>query len=528
MNMDVVSDSESVDTGTQMVMDDDDDDGEYVERGAGAVDSDADSEDEQDEAVLYQEFLAARHRAKAKAAQPKKALSKPDVVPKVASVPKRQAKVKTVVNKLELREGITELRAVAPAAAVQPIATASAKKRPNQLSDHETASAKRSKSDSIGGLVANWEKMYQQSAPAASTTSLALSGRGDETEDNNENPPGAFDHDEDVETLKEARKAKGLSKTRNAGVSAGKGVKVDKKTVTVKLELANVNEIDGKEREKAKARKAAWKFEDLPLPSTSDIKLFKSNVIVPILDWAATLEDQFNTNSHSDLKPTVVLLWNNTFSHLPKHLDEVKKELRVDHPAIMAVVQTQIRSHRSELGKAAMATIARNWKHPDLKGCKTAEQRAEWVKIASKNKWFVYDKPENTAADGRGAYLGRLIIQTMAYHIHRTVSTPTTFGPSAGALALAAAAVKRALQVWKKGVNSLAGKQSKNSPESFGEESWAAVVKQHHKNTNVLSKDKWNEIYLRCREFSAGGKGDEGEESDEEEDNESDEVDISD
>ncbi len=28
-------------------------------------------------------------------------------------------------------------------------------------------------------------------------------------------------------------------------------------------------------------------------------------------------------------------------------------------------------------------------------GLQMAEQRAEWVKIASKNKWFVYDKPEN-------------------------------------------------------------------------------------------------------------------------------------
>ncbi len=77
-------------------------------------------------------------------------------------------------------------------------------------------------------------------------------------------------------------------------------------------------------------------------------------------------------------------------------------------------------------------------------------------------------------------------------------------------------------------MNSLAGKQSKNLPESFGEESWAAVIRQHHKNTNVLSKEKWNKIYLRCREFSAGGKGDDGEESDDDEDNESAEVDISD
>ncbi|PBK73227.1 hypothetical protein ARMSODRAFT_1016023 [Armillaria solidipes] len=121
-----------------------------------------------------------------------------------------------------------------------------------------------------------------------------------------------------------------------------------------------------------------------------------------------------------------------------------------------------------------MAAVSRNWKHPDLKGCKTAEQQAEWVKNASKNKWFIYEKPENTAADGRGTYLGPLLIQTIAYHIQHTISTLTTFGPPAGALALAAAAspfwVKHALQVWKKGVNSLHGKQSKNSPDSFGKD----------------------------------------------------------
>ncbi|KAK0227355.1 hypothetical protein EDD85DRAFT_957974 [Armillaria nabsnona] len=464
------------------------------------ADSDANSEDEQDEAALYQEFLEACQRAKAGTTQLKKVTLKSGAV--TTPPPKRQPPVKPVINKLEVRQDITDLRKVTPKTSVQPIA---AKKCPNQLSDIETG---------IGGLVANWDKIYQQSAPTASVTSLALSGRGDKTEDNFKNPPGEFEHDEDVEMVKEARKAKEPSKTWNPAVSAGKAMKVDKKSVVVKLELANINEIDSKEHEKAKPRKSTWKFEDLPLPSAADIKLFKTNVIVPILDWAGMLEDQFSTNGHSDLKPTVVLLWTNTFGHLPRHLNEAKKELRVDHPAIMGV--------------AALAAISRNWNHPELKGCKTAEQRAEWVRNALKNKWFVYDKLENTAAEGRGAYLGPLLVQTMAYHIHHTISTPTTFGPPAGALALAVAALKRALQVWKKGINSLAGKQSKNSPDSFGEELWATVVKQHYKNTSVLSKDKWNKIYLRCQEFSAGGKGNNGEDSDDEEDNESKDVDLSD
>ncbi len=89
-------------------------------------------------------------------------------------------------------------------------------------------SVKRSKSDSIDGLIANWDKIYQQSALTASVTSLALSGRGDETEDNFENPPGEFEHGEDVEMVKEVKKAKDRSKTQIPAISAGKDAKVNK------------------------------------------------------------------------------------------------------------------------------------------------------------------------------------------------------------------------------------------------------------------------------------------------------------
>ncbi len=61
-----------------------------------------------------------------------------------------------------------------------------------------------------------------------------------------------------------------------------------------------------------------------------------------ILDWTATLEDQFSSNNHSKLKATVVELWNNTFTHLSKYLDDRKKKLHVDHLAIMGVVHWSI------------------------------------------------------------------------------------------------------------------------------------------------------------------------------------------
>ncbi|KAK0454512.1 hypothetical protein EV421DRAFT_1729696 [Armillaria borealis] len=426
---------------------------------------DDEDNDEEDEQILYQEFLAQRRKTK-KVSTDLQAESSSNVV--LASDKTKPSKAKIFVLYLQQWQWLlSRLKSI--------------------------RAAKCPKAANVGGLVANWEKMYKRSEPAASTTSLATTnGVGDDTDDLSIQPTGEFSKDEDPRVVKAARQAKdGAVHGQVTNAKSKKAAGLDKKSVVVELKLADVNEIDGKERAKSKTRKTAWKFEDLPLSTTADIKLFKQCI-------TATLEDQFSSNNHAELKPTVVELWNHTFSHLPKYLDEGKKELCVDHLAIMGVVQTQIRSHR------------------------------KWVKNALKNKWFVYDKPENNASDGRGSYLRPLIIQTMAYYVQRTFNTPRTFGPPAGALALAAAVVKWALQAWKKGANGLTGKQSKNSPESFGEDPWASVVKQHFKNTQALSKDKWNEILLRCREFSAGCKVDEDDgSSDSEEGEESEDVDLS-
>ncbi|SJL10864.1 uncharacterized protein ARMOST_14259 [Armillaria ostoyae] len=396
--------------------------------------------DEEDEQILYQEFLAQRHKTK-KVSTDLQAESSSNVV--LASDKTKPSKVKPT-TKLAVRNSIADLRTVAPMAAVAAI-----KAKKHQVSDNEDEqAAKCPKAANVRGLVANWEKMYNCSEPAASTTSLATTnGVGDDTDDLSIQPTGEFSKDEDLRVVKAARQAKdGAVHGQVTNAKSKKAAGLDKKSIMVELKLAD--------------------FEDLPLSTTADIKLFKQCFVVPILDWTATLKDQFSSNNHAELKLTVVELWNHMFSHLPKYLDEGKKELRVDHLAIMGV-----------------------------------------------------------ASDGHGSYLRPLIIQTMAYHVQRTFNIPRTFGPPAGALALAAAV---ALQVWKKGANSLAGKQSKNSPESFGEDPWASVVKQHFKNTQALSKDKWNEILLHCQEFSAGRKVDEDDgSSDSEEGEESEDVDLS-
>ncbi|KAK0432100.1 uncharacterized protein EV420DRAFT_1655980 [Desarmillaria tabescens] len=209
---------------------------------------------------------------------------------------------------------------------------------------------KHPKSNSIGGLMSNWEKVYQQSDPMASTTSLAASSTGDNEDENQPQAIGEFHEVDDVEIVREARKAKSKSQSNVKAQATNRAIKVEKKSITVELELANINEIDGKEHGKPKSRKTVWKFEDLPLPTAADVKLFKQNVVVPILDWTATLENLFSANSHSDLRPTVIRLWTDTFAHLPKYLDDVKKEPRAEHPVMCSVtgsVQMKLASRSS-------------------------------------------------------------------------------------------------------------------------------------------------------------------------------------
>ncbi len=84
---------------------------------------------------------------------------------------------------------------------------------------------------------------------------------------------GEFHEIDDVEVVKEARKAKSKSQTQGTVQATSRAVKVEKvwgyqkaqatadiqyqKSITVELELANVNEIDGREHGKMKTRKTA-------------------------------------------------------------------------------------------------------------------------------------------------------------------------------------------------------------------------------------------------------------------------------
>lgn len=78
----------------------------------------------------------------------------------------------------------------------------------------------------------------------------------------------------------------------------------------------------------------------------------------------------------------------------------------------------------------------------------------------------------------------------------------------------------------EEGVNMLTGKQLKNSPDTFGEDPWGTIAKQHYKNMKALSMEKWNKIYLHCQEFSTGRKV-EDEDSDEDKAEDSNDVDMS-
>ncbi len=80
----------------------------------------------------------------------------------------------------------------------------------------------------MGGLVANWEKMYKRSKPAASTTSLATSGAGDNTDELLTQATGEFAKDEDVDMINTARQAKDTMRDQGKKAGSKKTVKLDK------------------------------------------------------------------------------------------------------------------------------------------------------------------------------------------------------------------------------------------------------------------------------------------------------------
>ncbi|KAJ3715965.1 hypothetical protein DFJ43DRAFT_1212565 [Lentinula guzmanii] len=395
-------------------------------------------------------------------------------------------------------------------------------KRPQDGSDPERnnpePSSKRSKLNDVGGLRDNWKaSLYSSHKHTSSTASLASSTDLGLTDVELEEVE--FGVEEDMNALEVQRNAKSHE---------GKGKMASKDLVSVGLEVVDVDAIATEERETGKPalppRRRTFTKHDLPIKLTSDHLIWNNCLQPELIEWCGTQEGQFSLSSDLNFHEIIKMLWDKHLGSLPHIHDTYKIGSTVyqchDHPAILSFAQQQVRNYRSKMGQTGLDVV-----EAKMRTFTTVEERKDYAERMILRDAFIFEFPAF-----RGTFRGELVLRIFAFHLTWALSSRTSHGNPAGALALAVVSVHRALTAWLPGHDSIKAvketsraernavkamqqteKQTfklrnkakgiaKNTPDSFGEELASAVRFWYHHTTN-LKEQKWDQIYLASETF---------------------------
>ncbi|KAG9217552.1 hypothetical protein CCMSSC00406_0008479 [Pleurotus cornucopiae] len=230
-------------------------------------------------------------------------------------------------------------------------------------------------------------------------------------------------------------------------------------------------------------------FRDLPFPKGHWSAYAKKWKVVraSLINWSGTLPDMFSASSHPEFLPTLKQLWIEMFPELA-HAAEDR--------SLIIVAGATIRDHRSAMGKAAVTVVASVIP-------KTATTPEKVIR-ALKDQYctvpeFIYRRPYAETGN-RGSYLSDVILEVLAVHMGVVLQAEKSFGRPAGALALVCAAVERALDGWKGGVNAIeeAKKDAKlNKGLGFKADRWGPVAACWLKGIDKNMTEKRWDILIR-------------------------------
>ncbi|KAF5338575.1 hypothetical protein D9758_016976 [Tetrapyrgos nigripes] len=443
----------------------------------GEVASNADDEDS--EAEVLRKALEEYRKKKGKA--------KPDAKKEKAE----KAKLARKQEKSEVRNEVSKARQSDNPKPSPNEASTSSTKRPASSDVEGEAQSKKPKGAPVGGLKPGWKatlyglKKQKASEPSSSSEVVV----------------GEFDVDESHESLSKAREASDGSVKKNQIV----------------LKPANVKAIDAKERGKTntdKPRRRQTTQSDLPFATTAERDRWTKIVWPGILKWVGTVSNQFGVNGEIDLKTIISQLWAKHYPE-PTTYDDPKsgkKRPLLEHPAIFGFVQSALRTFRSEIGKRALSIIRLK-----AKECASVEAVSDWVKEQLENDRWIYADAGPTREESTGAFRGPLLLETFAYFLAKIGTSDEEYDFPAGALALSAAAVLRALKSFETGVDTIqeaidvgkeeakkSGKRAKRvTMTSFGD-NWQKTVEGFYNDyTSKLSEKKWHQLLEATEGFTS-------------------------
>ncbi|KAF8316240.1 hypothetical protein F5887DRAFT_1089139 [Amanita rubescens] len=369
----------------------------------------------------------------------------------------------------------------------------------NKKSTKRVTSGYEDSNDSITLPSINSPNTSRSSSRASAHSSDVLSNMS--TEGTNE-IPGVFDDDEGLDSIHVARDAKrrGQSQVR---APAGSGAAITTRTTSsmgLSVSSKDVKDITGPGDVKT-LRLKDLKTAHLPL-NESEREQFDL-LIRSVLDWAGTLKDPFGTNEHPDLISVIQQLWIEIFPDKPK--DAPQKD-----PSIKKNVINRLNNWRSAFGKNAIKVLEDHFKKDTRMRNNTDARRVYVMKLLPDPRHhpssfpLVYQDPE--ASTRGGAWLAPLLLKVFAFHLKRVKDAVVSFGYPIGALALATAALERALSLYEVTGSDIREDREpngskKSSSYGFDNKPWGSVTSNYAESTSRLSENRWTRIVEGAVEY---------------------------
>ncbi|KAI0253124.1 hypothetical protein BJV78DRAFT_1351967 [Lactifluus subvellereus] len=159
---------------------------------------------------------------------------------------------------------------------------------------------------------------------------------------------------------------------------------------------------------------------------------------------------------------------------------------------VLRVCENTLNNWRSDLGKAGYRVLVNFWE-TDPTMSNSAEARAEYVADSLSDLRFVYKEPD--ACFTRGAFCSPLISKVFARHLRKVSTEDEDYSPQIGALALATAAVERALTLFKTGEDALkVDRESNGARAGTRSNPWGEKAREFVKSTKRINDCLWDTI----------------------------------
>ncbi|KAG9310035.1 hypothetical protein JVU11DRAFT_10072 [Chiua virens] len=239
------------------------------------------------------------------------------------------------------------------------------------------------------------------------------------------------------------------------------------------------------------------KVKDLPIEDNLVTKYQWDILICLLVDWAGSTDDPFGTNKNLDLMPTIQQLWDNIFDLGDACLDVTK------YPAIKKNSKRRIYCLEQYFKASEYIKDHEPW-------VAFVKSQVPFICDSNDKPMFplIYKDPESM----KGAWEAPLMTSILAKHLQQMGANQfLAFGKPFGALALCAASLKRALELFRGGKNVKNILNFTGDGDSQGHQSgknqfnhkFAMAARQYASSTSGLSENKWKKIISLMQTLSA-------------------------